>query len=151
AAGHAFGVGRERFEVLVPAERQLAALEAINLVGKVRELPFVLLELCEPGIAQFLAALTDSCLIVLVDAVEQAVLEQADLPGWILGVRVRLGRRAVLERAPIELLGLANRLPAERLTVGVRGVLFPGDAPGNMAVDDDERRPIRRGLESVQG
>ena len=60
AGGDAFGVGGKRRQVPVPALRQLAALHAIALIGELRILASILLELRPPGVVQRLAARADA-------------------------------------------------------------------------------------------
>ena len=80
------------------------------------------LELGEPGVAELLAAAADALLEVLVDAVGDQEL-------GVLGPAV-------------ELLGQPDLVLAQRLAVGAVRVLLVGRAPGDVAVDDDQGRPV---------
>ena len=131
AARDALGVGREDRDVLVPALRQVAVLHQLELLGQLGILRLVGLDLLEPGVAGLFPTLADAVLIVLVDAVGDEEL-------------------GVLRPAVIPLCELDLFL-AERLAVGGVGVLLVGRTPGDVAVDDDQRRPIIRLLEDLQG
>src|SRR5262245_38011969 len=54
-------------------------------------------------------------------------------------------------RPAIGSLRQPNLLLAERLAVGGAGVLLVWRAPGDVAVHDDQRRPIARVLENAEG
>ena len=82
------------------------------------------LEPVEPGVAQLLAAAADALLEVVVDAVGDQEL-------GVLGPAV-------------ELLGEPDLVLAQGLAVGAVGVLLVGSAPGDVAVDDDQGRPVVR-------
>ena len=131
ARGLALGVGREGRQVLVPALGELAALHPVEVVGQLGVLLAVLLEAGAPGLVQLPAALADAVAEVLVDAVgheELGVLRPAVVP-----------------------LGQPDLLLAERLAVGGAGVLLVRRTPGDVAIDDDQRRPVARLLEDAEG
>ena len=94
-----------------------------------RVLRLVLFELVEPGVPQLLAALADALLEVLVDAV---------------------GDTELLGGAAVELLGRLNLVPAQRLAVRRVMAFLARHAPGDVAVHDDQRRPVGRALERLQ-
>ena len=132
ARGHALGVGREGRQVLVPALGQLAVLHPVELVGQLGVLGLrYSSKLREPGVAQLLAALADAVAEVLVDAVGDEEL-------------------GVLRPAVVA-LGQPDFLLAERLAVGGAGVLLVRRALADVAVDDDQRRPVARLLEDAEG
>ena len=117
-------------QVAVPALRQLAALHALDVVGEIGELLLVGAEALLPRLAQLRAARADAGFEVLVHAVGDEEL----------GVR----------RPAVALLGQADLVFAQRLAVRGAGVLLVRRAPADVAVDDDQRRPIVGGLEDVE-
>ena len=129
ARGQTLGVCRKLRDVLVPSLRQLPVLHAVQLVGQVRVLLAVLSDPREPGVAKFLAALAHAVAEVLVNA----------------GRNIEL---LVLGPAVVA-LGEADFLFAEGLAVGAAGVLLVRGAVGDVAVDDDQRRPVL-GVEEVR-
>ena len=121
APGDALGVGVEGLDGGLPAFGQLAALEHIPLGGK---LGVRLLISGEPGVPVGLLSRAP---------VDGAVSVGADFVGHQeLGV----GRPA------IALLGQAYLFFAERLAVRRVRVLLVGRAPGDVAVNDDQRRAL---------
>ena len=123
ARGHALRVGRERRQVLVPAVGQLAVLHLVELVGEVGILrPCTASSWANQASRSCLAAFADALLEVVVDAVgheELGVFGPAVVP-----------------------LGQADFVLAQRLAMGGAGVLLVGGAPADVAVDDDQGRPV---------
>src|SRR5438067_477777 len=62
-------MGGKAGQALVPALGELAVLDPVELVGKLRILRLVLLQSGEPGVAQLLAAAADSLLEMVVNTV----------------------------------------------------------------------------------
>ena len=129
AARETLLVGGERRQRALPARRELAALDALELVGQVRVLRAVLLEHGVPYVARLAPARADAGCEVVVHAVgdeEVLVLGHAEEP---------LRRLAALD--------------PERLAVRLRRVL-DRRAVTDVAVDEDQRRALVLGLERVE-
>ena len=122
ACGQALRVRGEFGEIAVPAFRKLAVLHAKQLVGKVGIMLAILSDSLKPGVAQILASLTDPLTEVIVDPirhVEFLVFGPAVVP-----------------------FGETNLILAQRLAVGAAGILLVRRAIADVAVDDDQRRPV---------
>src|ERR1700730_15082699 len=130
AASDTFGIGREARDVGVPSCRQLALLYLFEMIGKVRILALVIGELRHPGYALGVTTLTDQLLKPLVHAIRHQKL-------GIFGPTVIS-------------LGQLYFFFAQRLAVRRTGILLVRSAVGNVAVDDDERGPVRGGLEGAK-
>ena len=123
-------VGKGR-QVRVPAVGELTMLHPVELVGQFGMLGPVPLNPAEPGVAQRLAAPADALAEVLVDSVGHEELR-------VLGPAVIA-------------LGQPDFLLAQGLAVGGAGVLLVGRAPADVAVDDDQGRPIALLEEDAEG
>ena len=130
-SGHPLAVGGEGRQARIPAVGELAMLHPVELVGQLGVLGLVLLDPAEPGIAQLLATPAHPLVEVLVDAVGHEEL----------GV---LGPAVVAFGEPDFVL-------AQRLAVGGAGVLLVGRAPADVAVDDDQGRPLALLEEDAEG
>src|SRR5262249_53954108 len=102
-------------------------LDAPELIGELRELGAVLLELALPRLAQRAAGWSDAGREVLGDAVRNQELR--------------------ILRPAVRSLGETDLLRPQGLTVRRAGVLLVRRAVADVAVHDDERRPIVRALE----
>ncbi len=117
--------------VAVPALRQLTPLHPLEIVRKLGVLDAVALEELLPVLSQRAPARADALGEVLHDSVGDQELR-------VLG-------------PAIAALGEAHLLLAERLAVGLGRVLDAGGAVADVAVDDDQRRPLVLALEGVEG
>ena len=126
-----FSSGSKLGMLRVPAVRQLAALHRLDLRRRAPARRPVGLEQPLPLGAQLGAALADHLGEVLLDPVGDEELR-------VLGPAV-------------EALGLPDLLLAERLAVGLGRVLLVRRAVADVAVDDDQRRPLLLVLELVEG
>ena len=124
APGHAFGVGRERRNLLVPSIGKLALLHLVEVIRFGGILGFVLFKLSHPAIAKVSSALADALLEMFVNAIGH--------------VKFFVGREAVILLRPFDFL------VAQRLAMRGMGVLLGGSAPADMAVHDNQRRPVPR-------
>ena len=118
----ALRVRREPGQLLVPALRQLPVLHAIELIGQLRIFRPVLLDARKPGVAQVLAALADPVPEMLVYALGNV--------------------EAGILRPAVGALGQTDFLLAERLTMGGAGVLLVRRTVRDVAIHDDQRRPV---------
>ena len=128
-AREALRVGRKLRNRRLPGFGKLAALHALDLVRELRMRRAVLLEQRLPVRASLRAARTDPVGEVLADAIGDEEL-------GVLGPAVEALRRA-------------DTVGAERLAVRFRRVLDRG-AVADVAVHDDQRRPLVLGLEGVE-
>ena len=122
ARGEAFGVGRKRRQIGIPASRRLARLHRLQPVAELRVAPAIIGEFFVPFAAQLASALADAAAEMLVDAVGHQ-------------------KFGVLGPAIIA-LGELHLLLAERLAMSGAGVLLMRRAVGDVAVDDDQGRPV---------
>ena len=122
ASGQALRVGGEFGKVAVPPFRELAVLHSEQFFGEVWVLFAILIDLREPIVAQLLAPLSDTLTEVIVDAVWHVEF----LIFW----------------PAVASFGKPDLLLAQRLAVGPAGILFIGSAVSDMAVYDNQRRPV---------
>src|SRR5215472_7820891 len=130
SSGHAFAVGGERRPPPVPAIRQLTAQHAISLVGELGILASILLKLSPPGSMQRQAPRPDALLEMLAHPIRDEEL--------------RLWRPAVVT------LRQPDLFLAERFAVRSARILLVRRAVGDVAVDDDQGRPIARASEGPE-
>ena len=116
------GVGGEGGKVLVPTVRKLPVLNPVKLVGKFRILGLIVLDPREPGVAKLLAALADPLAKELMNAVGNQELR--------------------VLRPTVEFLREPDFVLTQRLAVRGAGVLLVGCPPGDVAIDDNQGRPI---------
>ena len=131
ARGHSLAVGGERRQACIPAVGELAMLHPVELVGQFGVLGPVALDPGEPGVAQFLATPADAVAEVIVDSVGHEEF-------GILGPAVVA-------------LGEPDFFFAQRLAVGGAGVLLVGRTPADVAIDDDQGRPLALLEEDAEG
>ncbi len=124
ACGHAFWIGREARQVLVPAVRQLATLHLVQLIGELRKLFLVFLKFRLPCGAGLGAALPHAILELVINAIGDEKL-------GIFGPSVIL-----LNKFDFGL--------AQGLAVCFVRILFVWRSVSDVAVHDDEGRPIIR-------
>ena len=127
AGGEAFGVGRECGQVLVPACGQLASLHEFDLLRQFRIILLVLREHHFPLHAQLFASLAYAF-------------------GKVLAHTVRHQELSVF-RPAVNAFRQTDFLFTECLTVRFLRVLFIGSAERDVAVNDDQRWPVMRGVE----
>ncbi len=129
AAGVALGVGRERRQRVLPADRQVATLDAVELVGELGMLRAVSGEQLVPRVASSFSPRADALREVVVHTVgdvEVLVLREVE-----------------------ESLRRLDTLDSERLAVGLGRVLH-GRAVPDVAVHHDDRRSITFRSERVE-
>jgi len=119
ARGHALGIGGKDGEILVPAIRQFAALDFVELRSEIWELFGVIGEELIPFFACIAPADTDAGAEVIVDTVGDEEL-------GVFGPAV-----VILDQLDFGF--------AEGLAVGFVGILLVGRAVTDVTVDDDER------------
>src|SRR3989442_11243335 len=124
---HALGIGRKTRQVFVPASGEFAMLHLVEMVGEFRVGLSILLELCHPLPAQAFAALPDARAKVFPDSFGHQEL-------GVLGP-------AVISLSQPDLL-----FPKWFAMRPVR-ILFVWGAVGDVAVHDDQGRPVVRLLE----
>ena len=131
APADALRVRLERRQVPIPALGQLAPLDAVELVRQRRMLTPVSGEHREPPLAELPAAGAEAAAEV---------------------VRYGVGHQELRVRRPaVRLLGQTDLVLAERLAVRGARVVLVRRPPGDVAVDDDERRTVGAGLERREG
>ncbi len=121
---HALGVGGEDRQVFVPAVGELAVLDPVELVGQVRMLRLVASTVANQASRSSLPRRPMPSLKVVVNAV-------GDVELGVLGPAVGT-------------LGELDLLLAQGLAVGGARVLLGGCTPADVAVDDDQGRPVGR-------
>ena len=131
ARRHALRVRRESRQAVVPAFRQLTVHHAIEMVCQLWIFGAILFHTREPGIAQLFAAPAHAVVEMIVYAIRY--------------IEFRILRPTVVA------LGQTHFLFAERFAVRGAGVLLVWSAVRNVAVHDDERRPIARTPEGAEG
>src|SRR5208282_1039727 len=97
-------------------------LHLVKLKCKPRIPGLVVLEPGEPGITQLLAAAANALLEVIVDAIGNQEFR--------------------VLRPAVELFGQPDLVLAQGLAMCAMGVLLVGGTPGDVAVNDDQGRPV---------
>jgi hypothetical protein len=125
----ALGVGGKAWHRAIPAAGQRASLHVIDLFGEVRVLPAVGGKLGLPCAMRQPAALAEVRAEVRLHALRDREL------------RVRI--------EAVELLGQAHLVDAERLAVGLPGILLVRCAVADVALHDHQRRAVAGGAEGL--
>ena len=129
--GNTFRVGRELGKIAIPTVGKLAPLHLANLGSQLRILVCVMAECFLPLLMQLFSTLSDSRPEMLLHAIRN--------------VKLGVFRPAVVP------LGQANFFFSEGLAVRSAGVLLVGSAIRDVAVDNDESRPVVGMEESLEG